>query len=426
MPQFPYVNGVQVAVAPPDDYIVDFYHPRRRHEIESYIVSGIGMALALLFFLQFLYVKLWILRKPDGETACLVVAWLASIAVQAACLRSFALGLMGIHAWELSLDDYNTGSKFMVISPILYAVCTGGSKMSLVLFYRKLSPQRWWKWSVYFIFFLVAGYNVAIFFAVIFGCRPFKKHWDVRVTEGSCVNRPAIYICTAALGIASDLVLLVMPMPMIARLQMPPRQKAGLVLLFGIGSATLVTSVVRLVLLIPILHTDDTTWVLSSAVVWIYVEANLLVVCASLTTLRRFFIHVAPRLIGERGSSAGYGMKGSKGTRGHPFRAIGSAINRTKVDKYGMAIEEAEVGFDLRTIIQAEPTETEVKAYDTGNQPEKMVKHLRRQESINKFGDAASDTQLWDPRKDSDEGDRAIVQTTTVTVVYEDRSRRGQ
>ncbi|KAM6512932.1 hypothetical protein FSOLCH5_010624 [Fusarium solani] len=295
--------------------------------------------------------------------------------------------------------------------------------MSLILFYRKLSPQRWWKWSVYFVLFLVAGYNISIFFAIIFGCQPFNKHWDVRVTEGSCVNRPAIYICTAALGIASDLLLLVMPMPMIMRLQMPPRQKAGLVLLFGIGSATLVTSVVRLILLMPILTTTDTTWVISSAVVWIYVEANLLVICASLTTLRRFFIHVAPRLIGERGSSAGYAVSGSKGTRGHPFRTIGSVANKGKVDKYGIDIEEA--GFDLKTIGQAEPTETEVKAYETGAQPQKMIKHLRRQESINKFGDAASETRLWDPRKDSDEGDRAIVQTTTVTVVYEDRGKRG-
>ncbi|KAI8657306.1 hypothetical protein NCS57_01108600 [Fusarium keratoplasticum] len=423
MPEFPVVHGVTVAVASPDDYDVDFEHPKRRHEIESYVVSGLGMAIAALFFLQFMYVKLGLLRKTDGETACLMLAWLSSIAVQAVALRSYYLGLMGVHAWELSLDDYIFGSKFMVISPILYAICTGASKMSLILFYRKLSPQRWWKWSVYFVLFLVAGYNISIFFAIIFGCQPFNKHWDVRVTEGSCVNRPAIYICTAVLGIASDLLLLVMPMPMIMRLQMPPRQKAGLVLLFGIGSATLVTSVVRLILLMPILTTTDTTWVISSAVVWIYVEANLLVICASLTTLRRFFIHAAPKLIGERGSSAGYAVSGSKGTRGHPFRTIGSVANKGKVDKYGMDIEEA--GFDLKTIGQAEPTETEVKAYETGAQPQKMIKHLRRQESINKFGDAASETRLWDPRKDSDEGDRAIVQTTTVTVVYEERGKRG-
>lgn len=68
MPEFPAVHGVTVAVAPPDGYDVDFEHPKRGHEIESYVVSGLGMAIAALFFLQFLYVKLGLLRKADGET----------------------------------------------------------------------------------------------------------------------------------------------------------------------------------------------------------------------------------------------------------------------------------------------------------------------------------------------------------------------
>lgn len=68
MQDFPVVHGVTVAVAPPDDYDVDFEHPKRRHEIESYVVSGLGMAIAALFFFQFMYVKLGLLRKADGET----------------------------------------------------------------------------------------------------------------------------------------------------------------------------------------------------------------------------------------------------------------------------------------------------------------------------------------------------------------------
>jgi hypothetical protein len=127
--------------------------------------------------------------------------------------------------------------KLTFISPILYAVCTAFSKMALALFYRRLSPQRWWRWSVYSVLFLVAGYNLAIMLVIIFGCTPFEKSWDFTILEGSCVNRPAVYICTAILGIASNLILLVMPLPMILRLQMPRRQKAGLVVLFVIGSA---------------------------------------------------------------------------------------------------------------------------------------------------------------------------------------------
>ncbi|KAI3575475.1 hypothetical protein IWW34DRAFT_822618 [Fusarium oxysporum f. sp. albedinis] len=368
MSAFPIVDGVTVAIPPPEGYVVNFDHPLQRHAIESYVISGIGTALAFLFFFQYLYVKLWVLRKPDGETG------------------SFILGVTGVHAWELPLEKFNEGNQLTFISPILYAVCTACSKMALALFYRRLSPQRWWKWSVYSVFFLVAGYNLAILLVILFGGTPFKKSWDLTILEGSCVDRGAVYICTAALGILSDLILLVMPLPMILQLQMPRRQKAGLVVLFIIGSATLVTSVVRLVLLVPIVDANDYTWVLSSAVVWIFVEANLLIICASLTTLRRFFIHVAPKFIGERGSSVQYSAA-SKGTRQHPFHTIGSIRNKTRKDRLDVQIEDP--GFDLKTIVQAQPVTTEVTAYETDEQPEQMIRHLRRQESVNKFGEAA-------------------------------------
>ncbi|WKT43454.1 hypothetical protein QSH57_008290 [Fusarium oxysporum f. sp. vasinfectum] len=421
MSAFPIVDGVTVAIPPPEGYVVNFDHPLQRHAIESYVISGIGTALSFLFFFQYLYVKLWVLRKPDGETACLVIAWIFSIAVQVVSLSSFILRVTGVHAWELPLEKFNEGNQLTFISPILYAVCTACSKMALALFYRRLSPQRWWKWSVYSVFFLVAGYNLAILLVILFGCTPFKKSWDLTILEGSCVDRGAVYICTAALGILSDLILLVMPLPMILQLQMPRRQKAGLVVLFVIGSATLVTSVVRLVLLVPIVDANDYTWVLSSAVVWIFVEANLLIICASLTTLRRFFIHVAPKFIGERGSSVQYSAA-SKGTRQHPFHTIGSIRNKTRKDRLDVQIEDP--GFDLKTIVQAQPVTTEVTAYETDEQPEQMIRHLRRQESVNKFGEAAvrAQTQMWDPRNSSDDEERAIVQTTTVTIVYGPRT----
>ncbi|KAF5619825.1 integral membrane protein PTH11 [Fusarium tjaetaba] len=407
MSAFPIVDGVTVAIPPPEDYVVNFDHPLQRHAIESYVISGIGTALAFLFFLQYLYVKLWVSRKPDGET------------VQVVSLSSFILGVTGVHAWELPLEKFNEGNHLTFISPILYAVCTACSKMALALFYRGLSPQRWWKWSVYSVFFLVAGYNLAILLVVLFRCTPFKKSWDLTILEGSCVDRGAVYVCTAALGILSDLILLIMPLPMILQLQMPRRQKVGLVVLFVIGSATLVTSVVRLVLLVPIVDANDYTWVFSSAVVWIFVEANLLIICASLTTLRRFFIHVAPKFIGERGSSVQYSTT-SKGTRQHPFQTIGSIRNKPRKDRLDVQIEDP--GFDLKTIVQAQPVTTEVTAYETDEQPEQMIRHLRRQESLNKFGEARTQTQLWDPRSSSDDEERAIVQTTTVTVVYGPRT----
>lgn len=67
MGNFPVVDGVTVFMAAPDGYKVDLNHPERRHVLESYIICGFGLVLAFLFFIQFLYVKLRLLRKPDGE-----------------------------------------------------------------------------------------------------------------------------------------------------------------------------------------------------------------------------------------------------------------------------------------------------------------------------------------------------------------------
>ncbi|WXC63063.1 hypothetical protein SNK03_008879 [Fusarium graminearum] len=291
--------------------------------------------------------------------------------------------------------------------------------MALALFYRKLSPERWWRWSVYGVLFLVAGYNLAIMLVILFGCAPFAKSWDHTMLEGTCVNRPAVYICTAGLGILSDLILLIMPLPMVLRSRIPRRQKAGLVVLFAIGSATLVTSVIRLVLLVPIFGALDVSWIISGAIVWVFIEANLLIICASLTTLRCFFYRVAPTIIGVRVSSNG--IESSKGTRKHPFQTIETFGGKSKSRRGQPDSPTVDPGFDLKTIARAQPVRTEVTVYTPDEERDETIKQLRREKSIKKFGCAAAETQTqtWNTCKDSsDDEELAIVQTTTVTVVY--------
>lgn len=57
------VNGVLVAIPPPDGYVVDFENPQRRSVTATYTICGVGMTLALFFMLQRLYVKIFIRNK---------------------------------------------------------------------------------------------------------------------------------------------------------------------------------------------------------------------------------------------------------------------------------------------------------------------------------------------------------------------------
>jgi hypothetical protein len=54
------INGVTVVMPPPEGYVVDFDNPQRTGTPAVYFIAGFGGALSLIFFVQRLYVKLFL------------------------------------------------------------------------------------------------------------------------------------------------------------------------------------------------------------------------------------------------------------------------------------------------------------------------------------------------------------------------------
>lgn len=55
-------NGVLTVLPAPEGYVVDFAHPQRQANIETYWVAAVGNFLSLLFIAQRLYTKLGLNR----------------------------------------------------------------------------------------------------------------------------------------------------------------------------------------------------------------------------------------------------------------------------------------------------------------------------------------------------------------------------
>ena len=153
---------------------------------------------------------------------------------------------------------------------LTYIPTTILSKLTLCFFYFRLSPSLWYQYTVYLTAFICTTSLVGIWFSVLFACKPITAGWDVRLSVGAtCINRPPIYITQAAFGCITDLMLLLLPIPTVVGLQMSTRQKFGLLGLFAIGSITLITSIVRLVLLLPSLSNPDQSWSLAEGCLWV-------------------------------------------------------------------------------------------------------------------------------------------------------------
>ena len=72
-------------------------------------------------------------------------------------------------------------------------------------------------------------------FVVIFQCLPIHGFWQPQTIPHHCIDQVDYYIAHGSLNLVLDLSVVLMPLPMLLRLQLPRHQKFGLVILFLLG-----------------------------------------------------------------------------------------------------------------------------------------------------------------------------------------------
>ncbi len=88
--------------------------------------------------------------------------------------------------------------------------------------------------------FGVLALNIIFFFSTILAdcliCRPISSKWDFSV-KGSCGNQKPLDLYIAIMNLIQDVIVLILPMPILWRLQMAVKKKMSLSYIFGIGIA---------------------------------------------------------------------------------------------------------------------------------------------------------------------------------------------
>lgn len=115
-------------------------------------------------------------------------------------------------------------------------LCNGFTKLSLLTFYLHLSPQKWFRYSTWTAIVIVALYTTIITFMMFFQCSPPRKSFDFTMEGGDCINAGVLYMATAVSNIFTDVILFILPIPMVYQLHMPVQQKVGAIVVFAIGS----------------------------------------------------------------------------------------------------------------------------------------------------------------------------------------------
>ncbi|PIA99847.1 hypothetical protein CB0940_02398 [Cercospora beticola] len=289
------------AMPAPEGYTANLENPVTQHRDAGVVLAILGMVVSTAFLSLRIYTRAFASRRWGIDDAAIVVAWMLSISLQAILIYLWATELISVHLWDLSLSQAKESLPLTTISAgALYIFTMAIAKLSLLVYYHKLSPSRWFRYLIYAIGTLIIVYSTALFFAVIFACKPVDMSWDLTIRVGKCLDKDAIYLGHAGLNTGTTLLLFGIPVPMILKLEIPRMQKIGLASMLFVGVLTLIASIVRLALLPAAIHSADATWSISKPAIWLCIETNLVIICGCLPSMRSFFRHVAPKYVGER------------------------------------------------------------------------------------------------------------------------------
>lgn len=103
----------------------------------------------------------------------------------------------------------------------------------MVLLYMRLFATRGYQILLKVLLVLIVCTAIYMVLGTLLVCIPVSAFW-MRETE-NCVSRAVIWYLNAALQIAGDVILVVVPMPQLATLKIPMRQKVCLVFIFALG-----------------------------------------------------------------------------------------------------------------------------------------------------------------------------------------------
>ncbi|KEQ60632.1 uncharacterized protein M437DRAFT_27966, partial [Aureobasidium melanogenum CBS 110374] len=159
------------------------------------------------------------------------------------------------------------------------------TKLSILLQYMRLFKEKAIHRFIIGMLVFVAAFGTWSVLGSLLLCTPVHYFWD-GIGDGKCMNFEAKWFSDAAVSIVTDFILLSIPIIFLKGLNLPYRQKAGLIAVFALGGFVCVVSIARLAPLYVIATHADVSKHNGPAAFLSSMEVNVGIICASLPSLR--------------------------------------------------------------------------------------------------------------------------------------------
>lgn len=215
--------------------------------------------------------------------------------------------------WEIEPSDFTYALKLFYFSQSVYLAIISLTKMAMLFFYLHIFPYEWVRRSCYATLIWTVLSAVVILLLQILQCLPVLFTWEGWLYGGleapapphKCISIQYIAYAAAANNITLDVVILILPMPVLFNLMASWRHRLGIAFMFSLGSFITLVSCLRLQSLVQFAYTSNPSWEYTGVLIWSDIEMGTSMLVTSLPAIRKLWKHTKEKRRASASASTG-------------------------------------------------------------------------------------------------------------------------
>ncbi|KAH7391671.1 hypothetical protein BKA64DRAFT_111454 [Cadophora sp. MPI-SDFR-AT-0126] len=317
-------NTVIGSVPAPPGATPNFEHPQDVFYTLNLAVQISCIAVTTPSVLLRSYIKARIVKVFGIEDWCCLIAWIFST-------YFFASGIVlgqqggGYHDWELTTPAFMRFKKTLYFDIIFHSPTTFFVKATLLLlFVRVFSPKRNVVRGIYCFATLLLLYYTSTSLAKVWVCTPIGAFWNPAIRK-SCIDTDSVFRMDNILSVITDLVILILPVPLMWSVQVTRKKKIGISMLLGAGGLATSCSGARLIIT-SAENIHDATLAATQFKMLAVAELAIALTCACVPSFNVLYSRLREKYRAKHSaydpsvkmSTFSYSRKGSRGIKGKP------------------------------------------------------------------------------------------------------------
>lgn len=118
---------------------------------------------------------------------------------------------------------------------MIWAAANTAVKISVLDLYIQIFRNKRFRIVSYVLMGVSIGYLIMVILEAFLLCRPVAYSWN-KLRRGKCGDERKVYLSSGIVNLIIDVVIVILPMPMLWGLQLGLAKKLALTFIFGVGA----------------------------------------------------------------------------------------------------------------------------------------------------------------------------------------------